>query len=721
MSRLSTAALLLTIVAVLGAVLGGGTVVAADNVITLTASSSFPIDDVPISVIWEGDSLSTDTPICLVNGNERTPGQVEITADGRTKIWFLANVPAGESRSYEIVVGENCATVVFEWVSSDAQTTQLRYGGVGVLDYIHPVYDPANVTGTKKPFHMVYSPDGSRLITKGIGGLYTHHRGIFFGYNNISFAGASGVDVWHANAGAYPEHREIVAEWAGPVSGGHVAIIDWIHNGEVFITETRRVWAFKRSDGEIIIDFHSTLESHVGDVILDGDNHHAGVQFRAAQYVADHSGPSRFLRPEGWEHLDPFGEHAGELEMPWNAFQFVIEDDAYTVGYFTNPIVNPTGIRPREMSERRYGRFGEFIPTVLPGDGTLDFKYRFWISSRRDDITREEIQAQYVNYLIFESKPTVTGTAAPWSGQAPLTVQFTASSRTDVPDLLPGEIQNIRYEWHFGDGHSATGEQVTHTYSTEGDFTAYVIARNPFGKIAASAPIRIVVGNTAPEPQIINPPIGAVYDPKRPMRLIGTGTDPEDGDLPPESLSWEISVGEHTMASATGAAWTFNLPDDETFNWHGDVTFTVRLTATDSGGLSESIERVVRYARLQAQTADVIHGFQLTETDDVDGEVHAYARQQGAYIGFEPLDLTGREIMFIRAKSAAGALISVRTGGPDGAVIQMHPVSPGNAWELLSIPLAENDADSLYIVVEVLHEGEVAFNWLQLVGAGLPQ
>lgn len=718
MPRSTAAALLLIILTALS---GGTAVAATGNVITLTASSSYPIDEIPVSVLWEGSALNTDTAICLVDGAERTPGQVELTADGKTKIWFLANVPAGESRSYEIVVGEHCATAYFEWVAGDEYTTRLRYGEVGVLDYVHPVYDPSNVTGTKKPFHMVYSPDGSRHITKGVGGLYTHHRGIFFGYNNISFAGASGVDVWHANAGSYPEHREIVAAWAGPVMGGHIVVIDWIHNGQVFITETRRVQAFKRSDGEIIIDFHSTLESHVGDVVLDGDNHHAGVQFRAAQYVADHPGPSRFLRPEGWEHLDPYGEFAGQLEMPWNAFQFVIEGETYTVGYLTNPLINPTGTRPREMSERLYGRFGEFIPTVLPGDGTLDFKYRFWISARRDDISREELHAQYVNYLLFESTPTVTASASPWSGQAPLTVDFAASARFDYVDALPNEIQHISYEWHFGDGHTATGERVTHTYESEGDYAAYVVASNPFGQAFASTPIRIVVGNTAPEPHIVNPPVGAVYDPNRPIRLLGRATDPEDGVLPPEALSWEISAGEHKVAAETGAEWVFTLPNDETFNWHGDVTFTVRLTATDSEGLAESTERVVRYARLQAQTADVISGFQLTDTDDEDGQMHAYADRQGAYLGFEPLDLTGRGMMFIRAKSEAGALISVRTGGPDGNVIRMHPVSPGNAWELLSIPLADIDADSLYIVVEVIHEGKVAINWLQLVGAGLPQ
>lgn len=363
------------------------------------------LNEYPVSVLWTGGPLAEDATICLVAPGVQTPGQVEHTADGDTLIWFLAEVPAGGSRTYVIFENEGCADTSFRWQSAGRNLTNLMYGDTPVLQYWHLPFNwhPDSIIDTLKPFYHVYAPDGSRQITKGPGGLYTHHRGIFFGYNRVTYEGSGGsLDVWHATTGAHSQHKSFVRQWAGPVFGGHVVEIAWLNGNQEFITEYRTVRVFKQSDGNFFIDVESTLNSHVGPVTLDGDNHHAGVQFRAAQYVADNTASARFIRPAAWAELDPYREFAGENDMDWNAYQFIIEDDPYTVAYFTNPIVNPEGIRPREMSERRYGRFGEFIPVIVPADEPLDFKYRFWITTHRDDIEREELQAQFDNYMQYQ-------------------------------------------------------------------------------------------------------------------------------------------------------------------------------------------------------------------------------------------------------------------------------------------------------------------------------
>ena len=40
---------------------------------------------------------------------------------------------------------------------------------------------------TYKPYLHVFNVDGTTPITKGPGGLFTHHRGIFIGWNKIQF------------------------------------------------------------------------------------------------------------------------------------------------------------------------------------------------------------------------------------------------------------------------------------------------------------------------------------------------------------------------------------------------------------------------------------------------------------------------------------------------------------------------------------------------------
>ncbi|NOQ93899.1 MAG: PKD domain-containing protein, partial [Methylophaga sp.] len=62
--------------------------------------------------------------------------------------------------------------------------------------------------------------------------------------------------------------------------------------------------------------------------------------------------------------------------------------------------------------------------------------------------------------------PTAVISATPISGTSPLLVTFEGTSSYDTDGSL------VLYAWDFGDGNSATGSQVNHTYNTAGTFTA---------------------------------------------------------------------------------------------------------------------------------------------------------------------------------------------------------------------------------------------------------
>lgn len=51
---------------------------------------------------------------------------------------------------------------------------------------------------------------------------------------------------------------------------------------------------------------------------------------------------------------------------------------------------------------------------------------------------------------------------------------------------------NIVYEWDFGDGATATGEQVNHTYATVGDYTVTLTAGNSINQVATTKPVSII-------------------------------------------------------------------------------------------------------------------------------------------------------------------------------------------------------------------------------------
>lgn len=350
----------------------------------------------------EGALVSTDLDInvvpeqfCLEADGELIPAQTEEISRFMTRVWWLADQSAGETVEYTIRPDEQCAETEYSWAQVGDHSLQLQYNGQPLIQYEHPVFDYDNIEVTKKPFHHVFSPVSEDLITKGPGGLYSHHRGIFFGYNQVEIAGRE-LDIWHAEDGERSEHEEIVKEFTGPVMGGHEARILWKdHDGDQMLEELRDLRAVKHSDDSFFIDFTSRLFATAAPVRLGGDLQHAGVQFRAVQYVADNSENTRFIRPSDWSEL-PDDEELGEddrINLPWNAMQFNIEDETYTVVYMSHPR-NPG---TKEMSERTYGRFGEFFPYQQSEGAPTVFRYRFWIISGESPSV-DEIQRMYQLY-----------------------------------------------------------------------------------------------------------------------------------------------------------------------------------------------------------------------------------------------------------------------------------------------------------------------------------
>lgn len=61
--------------------------------------------------------------------------------------------------------------------------------------------------------------------------------------------------------------------------------------------------------------------------------------------------------------------------------------------------------------------------------------------------------------------PVAVASVSPTSGVVPLTVSFDGSGSTDADGTI------VSYTWNFGDGASASGITVSHTYTTPGGYT----------------------------------------------------------------------------------------------------------------------------------------------------------------------------------------------------------------------------------------------------------
>ncbi|MBL8724285.1 MAG: PmoA family protein [Planctomycetes bacterium] len=224
-------------------------------------------------------------------------------------------------------------------------------------------YDPAQHDATCKVYHHVYAPDG-RLLTKGLGGEFPHHRGLFVGWNQLTCGGAT-FDFWHCRKGESLRFQGFrsASELGMPEDHGwQVAAVSWCRgDGTALLDERRATRAVDLGDGVVALQVHCVLSALGDPVALRGDPQHSGHQFRALQDFAPAAAAKvRYLRPAG---------AVAQADDVWTECDWL----AAVLPLATGPVTvvrvegagNPT---PQRGSTRGYGRFGAtFAATVVPG------------------------------------------------------------------------------------------------------------------------------------------------------------------------------------------------------------------------------------------------------------------------------------------------------------------------------------------------------------------
>jgi hypothetical protein len=260
---------------------------------------------------------------------------------------------------------------------------ELFLAGKPLVRYEMPAYDAASEEArvrSYKPFHHVFDPATGMKLTKGDGGGYTHHRGIFFGYNRISHGPDKKLssDCWHCKKPARQEHREVLLQETADVAGLQRVAIDWIGGDEKKLLGETRELCVVPVPGGTVIDFASRLVTDA-PLRLDGDPQHSGVHFRASNEVHESTkGQTYYLRPGVKAKPGEYRNWPADktyVNAPWHAASFVVGGQRYTVLRANRP-ANPGEAR---MSERDYGRFGSYFEYDLTPDRPLEVGYRFWV------------------------------------------------------------------------------------------------------------------------------------------------------------------------------------------------------------------------------------------------------------------------------------------------------------------------------------------------------
>jgi PKD repeat protein len=158
--------------------------------------------------------------------------------------------------------------------------------------------------------------------------------------------------------------------------------------------------------------------------------------------------------------------------------------------------------------------------------------------------------------------PTVTVTATPTSGTAPLNVAFTSTARDP-------ENQALTYSWNFGDSTSSTQGSPSHMYQAAGTYTARLTVTDA-GGLTATTTVSInanAPGNRPPTVSV-NPSATSVQEGTA-VTFNTTASDP-DGSV--VSYSWDFGDGTTSNVASPSHAYT------------RAGSYTARVTVRDNGG-----------------------------------------------------------------------------------------------------------------------------------------
>ena len=236
--------------------------------------------------------------------------------------------------------------------------------------YAYDKSSPERLAETYKPYLHVFDAEGSAPITKGPGGQFTHHRGLFIGWNKLTVDGKT-YDRWHMKGGEIV-HQKFVEQKADASGASFTSLTHWRGDGEAVILEEERTLNFLNppAGAYALIEMTSKLKAVAGETKLDGDPEHAGLQFRPANEVDVAKTAYLFPRADA----DP----KKDRDYPWVAESFSLNGKSYSVAYLNHPSNSKDAVT---SAYRDYGRFGNWFKGAIPKGGEQTIKVRILVAA----------------------------------------------------------------------------------------------------------------------------------------------------------------------------------------------------------------------------------------------------------------------------------------------------------------------------------------------------
>ena len=292
--------------------------------------------------------------------------------------------------AYAVLVG--CALPLnaadFEIKDTEGKHADILQDGKTIVRYMYGRDEATDETkhNTYKVYYHVFDPSGKEIITKGPGGKYTHHRGLFIGFSKLTSNGKTS-DLWHMK-NTLQRHIKFVKKEAGCDSAVLSSVIHWTIPGATIVEETRTLTVYDDAGSHLVVDFVSELKAIGSDAKFGGDPEHAGMQYRPHNGVAENKS-AKYLFPR--ESTDV----KKDVDLPWAALSYQLGDATYSVQHMNHP-ENPSGTR--YSAYRDYGRFGAFPVFEVRENETRALRYRIRVTLGEIP-AREVLNAEYKKFV----------------------------------------------------------------------------------------------------------------------------------------------------------------------------------------------------------------------------------------------------------------------------------------------------------------------------------
>lgn len=312
-----------------------------------------------------------------------------------------------------------------------------------------------------------------------------------------------------------------------------------------------------------------------------------------------------------------------------------------------------------------------------------------------------------------------TGNHSPQIGTQPDS-QTVSEGKTVTFIIRASGDQPLSYQWQENGAPIAGATSASYTTPAvamiDSGAQFNCVVTNSFGTAVSNSATLTVTPNQPPAPTITAPLDGAKYNAGDIIYYSGTGTDPEDGTLPPSAFTWEVrfqhNTHYHPFIAATSGSTSGSFTIPATGETSDDVWYRILLTVTDSSGASTTTYRDIFPNKSTISLATNPSGLQVT----LDGTPQTTPYSVVGVVGMtrrlgivSPQTVNGVTYQFVSWSDGGATTHNISTQPTDTTYtanfVDVSTITNGAAFVSQSVPASMNSGQTYNVSVTMQNTG----------------